>query len=124
LILFKSIILVFFIFAMASSVTVVDFIVKVKWDANIEEDLAGYIVYMSKLHNSWMLVDSVVAESTFVNLGNYGFFYGDTGICVVTAYDYSGNESLPSFPVMFVVMEDSATILVPVKGRGINKKED
>jgi hypothetical protein len=65
-----------------------------KWNANTEEDLAGYKVYWGSPGQDTTMVDvGNVTEKILADLGAPE----DRGkIFFVTAYDTSGNESLPS----------------------------
>ncbi len=72
----------------------------VSWDANTETDLAGYKIYygtQSATYNS--SVD--VGNTTSYILDN--LVEGQTYYIVLTAYDQSGNESVPSNEVSAVV---------------------
>jgi hypothetical protein len=64
-----------------------------RWDRNMEEDLAGYKVYRSDNPDSgWVLLDNSLVIKTSITDGTYrpGTYYS------VTAVDDSGNESRKS----------------------------
>ncbi len=67
-----------------------DATVKVSWDANTENDLAGYKVHYGKASNSYS--DAVdIGNAVTVDITNLD--RGATYYFAVTAYDHSGNES-------------------------------
>ena len=82
--------------------------VKVKWQPNTEEDLAGYQVYYGKQSQNY---------STSINVGNVveypvsGLEMETPYFFVVTAYDQSGNESDYSAEVQFKIKGD--TLIIP-----------
>ncbi len=68
------------------------------WDANSENDLAGYKVYRGPASGSYDMVKdvgNVVAYSDSNLNDNTTYYYA------VTAYDFSGNESAKSAEVSF-----------------------
>ena len=68
-----------------------------QWDANNEADLAGYRVYAGSNSGDYTLLQDVGRVNKFALLFNDGlgrFF-------TVTAYDYSGNESVYSAEVFW-----------------------
>jgi hypothetical protein len=81
-------------------------VVTFEWAANTESDLAGYRIYKSTVSGQYVYGPSNAA-------GNYGKVTtgtvnvtgveGDRFYFVLTAYDTSGNESLPSNEVSYVV---------------------
>jgi fibronectin type 3 domain-containing protein len=74
--------------------------VTVVWDANNENDLAGYYIYVGETSRNYTGVVDVgnQTEFTWVNLTD-----GNTYYFAVTAYDYAGNESAFSDEVNFTL---------------------
>jgi len=71
-----------------------------RWDANVEKDLAGYKVYYGVLSMDYMSFD--VGRVTELDLGSLSLYESEVYWIAVTSYDTSGNESLPSSPVYFI----------------------
>jgi len=63
--------------------------VKVSWDANTEDDLLGYRIYLAKE----LLMEVPDPLATSINIVVEGLVNGDN-VFNMTAYDTSGNESL------------------------------
>ncbi len=79
----------------------------VTWEANTESDLAGYkIYYGTESQNYTSVID--VGDTTRHVVEN--LIEGRTYFFVVTAYDYSGNESAPSLEVASNVDDPAMTI--------------
>jgi len=71
--------------------------IRVSWDANTEEDLAGYRVYLAKE----LLVEIIDPLATSVELTADALVNGEN-IFNLTAYDTSGNESFFSNDAILV----------------------
>ncbi len=85
--------------------------VPIAWDANTEEDLAGYKVYRGSVSGVYDGYTDVSNNTSYIFEGvpdNQALFIS------VTAYDSSGNESLFSNEVVFIL--DS---IPPVKVGGL-----
>lgn len=75
------------------------------WNANTEEDLAGYKIYQKTSSVNYCLIRDV-GNTTKCKLSEL-YLYEDTDYyLVVTAYDTSGNESKPSSEDLFFVADD------------------
>jgi hypothetical protein len=61
-----------------------------EWDSNVEQDLAGYIVYYGTTSRDYKY-DVDVGEETSCTIS--GLYSGVTYYFAVTAYDIDGNES-------------------------------
>ena len=71
--------------------------VGIKWDANSEPDLAGYVVHRSRDGMAYQPIAKTTATAyTFANISA-----GRTYSAVVTAYNTSGIESAFSNAVLF-----------------------
>ena len=83
--------------------------VVVSWNANSESDLAGYKVYYGTEPGVYIYSFDVgnVTEKEVSSLT-----VGMTYYFVVTAYDYSGNESDPSDEVSFYVADEEPPTIV------------
>lgn len=98
--------------SMAGSALAVD--VTLKWDANTEDDLAGYRVYKSNESGVYAYgigneADSVPVgtETSTITVEDGGWFF------VVTAWDGDGNESGPSNEVSETIDTMSPVIAIP-----------
>lgn len=79
--------------------------VTVSWDANTEDDLAGYKVFYGTASRSYS-DSTILGRSTSFSLGNVEA--GKTYYFIVKAYDTSGNDSAPSQEVsIFVPQQDT-----------------
>ncbi len=87
-----------------------------KWDANTETDLAGYILYQGITEGSY---------ETPIDVGNVTSYTvsdlepGMTYYFAVTAYDTGGNESGPSNEVSVYNAAATSQLSVSVSGNGI-----
>jgi hypothetical protein len=77
-----------------------------KWDANSEEDLAGYKIYYGAPSIDYVSFD--LGNVTELELGTLPLYENEVYWIAVTAYDTSGNESKSSLPVYFTVDEGIA----------------
>ena len=71
--------------------------IRVSWDANTEDDLAGYRIYLAKE----LLVDVPDPTATRIELVAENLVEGDN-VFNLTAYDTSGNESFFSNDTILV----------------------
>jgi len=84
--------------------------IQLAWDRNTEEDLAGYRLYQSGSSGNYDFSSPIAripasADRFTVLVPPTGTFYW-----VLTAFDYSGNESLPSNEVWVTLnMEDPSS---------------
>ncbi|MBN1998931.1 fibronectin type III domain-containing protein [candidate division KSB1 bacterium] len=79
----------------------------VSWDANTESDLAGYKIYYGTESQNYVHVLDVGDTTRYIV---DGLVEGSTYYFVVTAYDFSGNESAPSVEVASHVDNPTITI--------------
>lgn len=83
-----------------------------EWDANTEEDLAGYRVYMAL--STTPTEFNQVAE---VNTNCYPLLDSEDGnLFAVTAYDHAGNESAKSISIVFNIPEPPDTTAPGIPG--------
>lgn len=75
------------------------------WDANTEEDLAGYRIYSITPSENYHLIRDV-GNVTKRNLSELYLNEDKDYRFVVTAYDKSGNESSPSSEELFFIADD------------------
>ena len=102
-------------------------VVTFEWDANTEEDLAGYRLYTSHVSGQYPFGDVSQAieigpsETTIdVDIPESDEIY----YFVLTAYDYAGNESGPSNEVeLHIPIIDRIPPDAPVNFRGWLKKQ-
>ena len=88
--------------------------VTVMWDANTETDLAGYRLYQSDTSGVYTFgenhaIETIPAGTETVTIDDIP---DGTYFCVLTAYDFGGNESGPSNEVEVTV--DSVPPNAPV----------
>jgi hypothetical protein len=74
-----------------------------KWDANSEEDLAGYKIYYGASSIGYVSYD--VGNVTELELATLSLYENEVYWIAVTAHDTSGNESAPSSPLYYTVDE-------------------
>jgi hypothetical protein len=84
--------------------------VQVRWNANTEPDMAGYRVY-SGLTSGGDMVDVAMDTTAIIDLAPRLDRYVDRVLIMVTAYDESGNESLPSESISLPVTQDTTNYL-------------
>lgn len=70
------------------------------WDANIEEDLSHYKLYLGHQHD--LFDTTVTTVDTFLIVFFSDSLKYDSLFCWVTAFDEAGNESEPSDVITFV----------------------
>ncbi len=104
-------------FAMAADVTVA-------WDANTEEDLAGYKIH----YGEKVAGDIELSLTNKVDVGNVVTYIitdlvvGKVYLLAGTAYDTDGNESCYS-DILEYTVEATKIIVIPTRPKGINVKE-
>ena len=76
-----------------------------EWDANVEQDLAGYIVHYGTSSRDYMY-DVDVGEETSCTISN--LYSGTTYYFAVTAYDLDGNESGHSAEITYPSSNNAA----------------
>lgn len=90
----KYIILILFLIIQNSNALTLENNIKASltaiWDANTENDLAGYKIYYGESSGDYSIIIDVGLDTTFTD--NY-FIPGQEYFFAVTAYDSSGNES-------------------------------
>ena len=79
----------------------------ITWDANTEEDLAGYMLYYGTATCTY---DSSVDVGNVTEHRIFGLTIGQKYFFVVTAYDQCGNESEPSVEVSEIVREPMTAV--------------
>lgn len=82
---------------------------QITWTANADNDLSGYRIYYGTSSQDY---DHVLNVGNKTSVSVDGFLEGTTYYMVLTAYDYSGNESGYSTEVSVAVPTDSS-------GRGV-----
>lgn len=77
----------------------------IKWNRNLESDIAGYKVYYGKFSRvySYCVKLSKVTEYTIATMQDTGIFY-----FAVTAYDSAGNESIYSEEVSIRIVNNGS----------------
>jgi len=74
--------------------------VDLEWDANRENDIAGYNVYFSWSYDGEY---SLIGSTDYNYFIDYDAVNGNKYYYAVTAYDYNGNESELSYDVIYAV---------------------
>ena len=87
--------------------------ITLEWDSNVEQDLAGYIVYYGIASRDYDY-DVDVGEETSCTISN--LYSGNTYYFAVTAYDIDGNESPYSAEIIYP--ESSSADTTSVSGGG------
>lgn len=80
--------------------------VRMNWNENTDQDLAGYRVYYGTASGAYDF-NLDAGNATTVEIG--GLNAGSTYYFIVTAYDASGNESAPADEVSVVIPADATT---------------
>lgn len=106
---------ILFLFPLVYGTTVLAGDAGLTWDANIEPDLAGYMVYYGTAPGSYGVPVDIGNQTTYTVTGlGYGTYYFS-----VTAYDTSGNQSDYSNEVIKTLSDTTPPVISAINANSI-----